>query len=46
MLKVSQVVFEAFMQHCIQCNGTHVGGVKSVLYSVYRALHPSERETI
>ena len=44
MLKVSQVVFAAFMQHCIQHSGTHVRGVKSVLYSVYRALHPSKRE--
>ena len=33
MLKVLKVVFVAFMQHCIQSNGTHVRGVESVLYS-------------
>ena len=35
MLKVWKVVFAAFMQHCIESNGTHVGGVKvySTLYT-------------
>ena len=37
MLKVSKVVCVTFMQQYIQSNGTHVRGVKSVLYSVYRA---------
>ena len=32
MLEVSKVVFAAFMQHCIQSNVTHVGGVNSVKY--------------
>ena len=32
MLEVSKVVFVAFMQHCIQSNVTHVGGVKGVKY--------------
>ena len=37
MSKVSKVGFAAFLQHCIQINGTHVRGV---LYSVYRPLVP------
>ena len=44
MLKVSKVVFAAFMKHYIQGNVTHVRGVESELYSVYRASHPSRRE--
>ena len=31
MSKVSKVVFVVFMQHCIQSNVTHVGGVESEL---------------
>ena len=30
MSEVSKVVFVAFMQHCIQSNVTHIGGVKGV----------------
>ena len=43
MSKVLKVVFAAFTQHFIQSNGTHVthvGGVESVLYSIYKAPHP------
>ena len=29
---MSKIVFAAFMQHCIQTNITHVGGVKGVKY--------------
>ena len=51
-LKESKVVFAVFMQHCIQSTVTqfvtHVGRVESVkyyvLYSVYRASHPSKGE--
>ena len=28
MLKVSKMVFVAFMQHCIQSNVTHVRGIE------------------
>ena len=31
MLEVLKVVFAAFMQHCIQSNVTHTGGVEGVL---------------
>ena len=40
MSGVLKVVFGAFTQHCIQSTVTHVGGVESVLYSVYRGLSP------
>ena len=47
MSKVLKVVFAAFTQHFIQSNGTHVthvGGVESVLYSIYKAPYPFKRE--
>ena len=49
MLKTLKMVFVAFTQHCIQSTVTHfvthVEGVKYyVLYSVYRASHPSKGE--
>ena len=31
MSEVLKVVFAAFMQHCIQSNVTHVGGIEGVL---------------
>ena len=43
-VKCVKVVFAAYTQHCIQSNGTHVGGVESVLYSVYRATYQFQRE--
>ena len=45
MSKVLQVVFVAFTQHGIQSNDTHVRGVKSILYSIYKAPHPSRRDS-
>ena len=49
MSKTSKMVFAAFMQHCIQSTVTyltHVEDIKdtTVLYSVYRAPHPSRGE--
>ena len=38
-----QMVFAAFMQHCIQStvtHFTHVEGVKDAMYSVYSGLSP------
>ena len=32
MLEVSKVVFATCMQHCIQSNVTHVGGVEGIKY--------------
>ena len=53
-VKESKVVFAAFTQYCIQRTVTHfvthVEGVEGVnyyvLYSVYRASHPSEGKAI
>ena len=41
MSKMLKMVFEAFMQHCIQrtvTHFTHVKGVKDTMYSVYSGL--------
>ena len=43
MSKMSQMVFVAIMQHCIQStvtHFTHVEGVKDDMYSIYSGLSP------
>ena len=44
MSEASKVVFADFMQHCIQSNVTHVGGVKGVKYFTEQKIKKSMSE--